>query len=1114
MKTVILILALVAVQVTDILAQTNQPPRLAIICEDASAMNVADSLGAILSQDDKVALVERAQINRVLQEQVTSAANQNPLALGKILNADGLLLMEIVKQGSNQFLGVHLVAAKPGVLLSSERFSWPLEEPLPWANGISDHLKWFLPKLTVLTQDAIPLSVVNFRSAVQSPAGRQLEHQLTLLFNERLSREKQIFVLERRKMQFLSTEKELAALDNSAFWEGAYLLDGTIDRDGYSQANITLHVRMIPPKGGVPLQMNVSCSRTNLSEALNQLTAAVLAHLKLTQTPTSWNPADEAEQYYEDAKWAFRWHLHQQAQTASETAWALGGRTKDLALLRIRAYTDSILPAEDTGIAGIQIPAVPDPSKLQPAMRALELFCNETARSTALNPALDVEQYDLGVKTLRTASRLLEGFYYKAEMRRGYETKLAELRSLARQTAARLKAGKPAELKLTPKWPSEASTASQDLEDLIWQENGVWQDTPEDALPAFTELLENDFHPTFLPRIVGWSWPDRKRVPHILKDFVAQLCASTNPLLRLEGHYLELVRTPDDVEGGLDTVEQKLLAEIWSQQRIVLNNPGAFSLMARAEAVLTQKKYYGRDLNKRLEDPPLTALMHRLRREYLGSYTNYDRRQFYAVVRERAAFCSRGEAAELIPLVEEFRNRTKTNDFEFKITVSALQFVAGTNAVAATRPNRVRNQAVVWPTEHPLGVDFIEWKFKGEGEIRPQEMIIRDGELWCWAFRYQEDPLVSFFDSSRSFFKVNPATGLGVEIPFPPQLAPVRYQRAGSSFEVMDGSLYASAPNRLLRYRLQEQRWEEIPVPVEGQAKIIGLNARLYLTTEAGLLELDPKSNSVQVLVSSRRRPAENELDGAWSDSVPPFVRSDGQLGVRVANGLFSFDPRSRKWSGNVEFPKPSDRWIELFSGEGVHLLPIAPYRKRELIAYWNDQTRPELLLEQRNPRAAKTTTNEPSYGPPRWKWPEPFRLDMPYFFAEAKSLWMVHPRALPWVSEGNPGAEPIAFQDTRHATLLSFTPERSECLQTPLTIRKDGQPINLFDRQHMQWLGTYFFRAPTCMATKEGFIIVDPDFGGHWFISKATLQANLKPLPAPMPTPGGQTNSTAPLKP
>ena len=41
-------------------------------------------------------------------------------------------------------------------------------------------------------------------------------------------------------MDLLSDEKDLKDAQQSAFWDGSYLLDGVIDRDGYSPETLTL----------------------------------------------------------------------------------------------------------------------------------------------------------------------------------------------------------------------------------------------------------------------------------------------------------------------------------------------------------------------------------------------------------------------------------------------------------------------------------------------------------------------------------------------------------------------------------------------------------------------------------------------------------------------------------------------------------------------------------------------------------------------------------------------------------------------------------------------------------------------------------------------------------
>jgi hypothetical protein len=180
-----------------------------------------------------------------------------------------LLLLETGREGTNQFLNTRLIAVKPGVVLAADKFAWPVQNLTEWSPVFARHLEVNFPKLTVLVKDAIPISVVNLRSALQSDEGRETERQLKLLTIQCLSHEPQFFVLERQRMQSLGEEKDLK-LDDTAFWNGSYLLEGVVDQNGYSKDTVTINVRLTPPKGGAPLQLEAGGPRTNLLAVINQ----------------------------------------------------------------------------------------------------------------------------------------------------------------------------------------------------------------------------------------------------------------------------------------------------------------------------------------------------------------------------------------------------------------------------------------------------------------------------------------------------------------------------------------------------------------------------------------------------------------------------------------------------------------------------------------------------------------------------------------------------------------------------------------------------------------------------------------------------------------------------
>ena len=322
-----------------------EPVRLAIVSESTGTMPAADLLTVEFSKNDKVHLVERSEIEKVIREQQLSLNDLDCLKLGRLLGADGLLALQSVAEGTNALLNAQLVAVKPGVILTDERFGLPAKDVSAWSANIVGHLEPLLPKLGVLPQDAIPLSVVNFHAGVRTAGAVELERQIFLLTVKRLVGVKRLFVLERKRMLALSEEKEMSTAEGEPFWNSKYLLDGTIDRNGFNPDVMTISARLIPP-GGSLILIEASGSRTNCVEAVNQLTEKVLAALKLEANPVAWNAEEEADGFFKEAQWNLAWKIFPQARQSAEAAWALGKHDTDCMKLRVRTY----MPPPDSGV--------------------------------------------------------------------------------------------------------------------------------------------------------------------------------------------------------------------------------------------------------------------------------------------------------------------------------------------------------------------------------------------------------------------------------------------------------------------------------------------------------------------------------------------------------------------------------------------------------------------------------------------------------------------------------------------------------------------------------------------------------------------------------------------
>jgi hypothetical protein len=480
-------------------AQTNPAPvRLAIVSETPEAAMAADLLTVELSKGGGIQLLERNEIEKAWREQGMSAANRDDLKLGRVLGADGLLLLDVLRTPQSTNLIGRLVAVKPGVVVANGGFLWPLTDASQWAGSAAAYYGTFCPKLTLLPRDAIPISVVNLRSAVQSAEGRETERQLKLLTIQRLSQERQFFVLERQKMQSLGEEKELKS-DESPFWDGSWLLEGIVDQSGYSKDTITINGSLTPRKGGSPLVFEVAGSRTNLAEVVNALAVKVAGLLNINSTVKDWNAADEATHYLDEAKWALRWGVYPEAEASADSAWALGKRDLECASVRVKSYMLAVSTVAQLcnsgqstldphggfdksdnplgpppgaaevqreihqlqtrhplGLACRTCPAngavvidyiyadtAPDPQNIDTAFHALELYKEFSLNSSAdlLKVASEESSwrnsdwYDLGVQDLVAASTVLQDFHFAAGSRAAVADKLEELRALARSVA-------------------------------------------------------------------------------------------------------------------------------------------------------------------------------------------------------------------------------------------------------------------------------------------------------------------------------------------------------------------------------------------------------------------------------------------------------------------------------------------------------------------------------------------------------------------------------------------------------------------------------------------------------------------------------------------------------
>jgi hypothetical protein len=674
---------------------SSVPVQLAIVPETSEASAVADVLSVQFSKDDSVHLLERAEIEKVYREQGLSAGNRDYLKLGQILGADGLLMLETVNDSAGQSLNVRLLAVKPGVVLTAKNFSWPMKDMTEWSPSFAKYLGGFFPKLTVLTKDAIPISVVNLRSAIQSDEARESERQLKLLAIQRLSEEPQFFVLERQRMELLSNEKEFKS-DDSAFWSGSYLLEGVIDQNGYSKDVITINARLTPPKGGKPITFEVSGSRTNLAGVINLLAAKVTESLNVTSAVREWNVADEAAQYFNEAEWALRWRVFSEAEMAAESAWALGKKDEKCAIIRVRALLNQISWRDPSLGSASESQNIKD---CEVALSALTFYyeCCRTSTNDCFqapgpnrdwyNPN-DREWYHAGIDCLDAATRVLRDFCSLSKPPTSADDKFLELRRTTRQVAEFISQSPEIHASyfvgdhITTSHTGDVSGSGASIFgcQLLW--GCFWQEKPEDTIALYRELMgstlfgniHQDLWYRKHPRLIGWTENDRRRIPTIWNSFVQELSESTNVLWQLESKALRVADLSD--RDQLVELCTNFFDDFFqNREAFVANNVDILNFGWHTEDLIQRyggiEVFGAKDYLERLyysDYGPRIKAMHEewkqrilapeleeefeQQKQYLANYTSYDAVSFGHIFRWQGY--TKSQAAELKPLINAY----------------------------------------------------------------------------------------------------------------------------------------------------------------------------------------------------------------------------------------------------------------------------------------------------------------------------------------------------------------------------------------------------------------------------------------------------------------------------
>ncbi|HCE44983.1 MAG TPA: hypothetical protein DET40_15695 [Lentisphaeria bacterium] len=869
--------------------------KIAVIA-DKGLENYADLLTVELSKQKDLNVIERAEIDKVLKEQEISSANfaGSYLKLGKLLKADGLVMIRKFEFQKKEFLVSRLVAVNQGVVLSIFSNPLPPEKIENWPADISAKFAPYLNKLCVSQDKAVPISILNIRAPIDTPEMRLLEKEFTLALAFRLVQEKDLFVLERWKMEKLAWEKDIDT-ESSPFWTGSYLLDGSIEF--FEKENVKVKAR-VRKAGGEEKIIEAIGNRQQMSEITEKITAELLKNIGKTQDKIPWDSAKEAEQYLKESEWAFNSGLFEASLSAVQAAKALGNKSESSCFLEVKASSNCAYPARkpetwikiNLGYEPKLIDVTKDSNCLDNALLSMELLkANILSKVPESGQRFSNEKKwrETAERTILNSSIVLRGYYDQGCLTKDKE-KAALLRKMLRDTYP-IVAGRYFNYGLpTSIFELKAAYAP------------FWNEKPEETLKAYMELLCNEnildtkqyFYeiqrdlifksvltemvmlrapaqqglrmkrlddPSRTPFLIDWSGKlDKESLKKMWDGFVEELCNSGNIRARYSGLYIKawLHNLSHPNESNRTMIE--LMDMCWNERMNIIGGKSGIAVFSLDgfNIAPADKEFSCQYLLKYLK-----FLLEESTSRKIAKHSRNLSDVFCAWIKDS----NLSDANEVSILLEKYRNAVgglikerRIYDFTITYNTDLLKKYPNLGKQGMDKLSVTR----IWnPYESPDSREFSGFQIHGLSGT-PSRIYL----------------LCSYASKGMPVFRIVSikAEGLSsdsVEVPYKCNKSCISAMDASDSYlaVVVD-------KNKALSYEFKLGQWREHSVPEKKYsfARVIGTKALLSFNPstsgdeDSGIVIIDMGSGNSTILASSKRNPSESPLD-----NVPPYKTED-----------------------------------------------------------------------------------------------------------------------------------------------------------------------------------------------------------------------------------------------
>ncbi|MGB7345209.1 MAG: CsgG/HfaB family protein [Pirellulaceae bacterium] len=300
--------------------------RWAIVAIDATALPLADLLTAELSSADGMELVERDQIDRVLDELKLNAKGlvdrDRASRFGQLSKADALVIIHTSDElvSNAKILRVRLIDTRTSVRL--------LDTVLPTANleanvdALSRALRAKIPTLAIPSQRLRAISIAPIMSGEPGHYLRGYCQALTALVGSDFQRQPEFVVLEREDLVRLTTESDLSGVELD-LRAATRLLETSIRRT-MDNGGIVATCRVAAPGGGQTLTFDVPIASTDITRVRRELVAKVSESIGQHFTDSrATSPENEAKIFDQRRALFRRCYRPEEAVEMAEAAYAL-----------------------------------------------------------------------------------------------------------------------------------------------------------------------------------------------------------------------------------------------------------------------------------------------------------------------------------------------------------------------------------------------------------------------------------------------------------------------------------------------------------------------------------------------------------------------------------------------------------------------------------------------------------------------------------------------------------------------------------------------------------------------------------------------------------------------